>query len=141
MQITFFTTSDDKAAVPKTLTEIGTYTGAFRSDVDVLDPVFDVTSNVPLTCNYLYIPRFSRYYFCRVETIRTGLYRLHCHVDVLQSWFEQIKTCPAMISRAENSWNSYIADAERRFYQFVDNTYLTIGDVGAPTAQIMVTVG
>lgn len=141
MQITFYQNNSDDSAVPKNLNEIASLTGSFRESVDILNPVFTVTSATTLTANYCYIPEFSRYYFCEISVLRTGIYQITAHVDALQSWFNYIKQCPAIIDRTDNAWNAYIPDSERKFFQYKHNQYITIGDVGIPKKIVMLTVG
>lgn len=135
--------SEDPVVFPKTLPEGTTVTGTIRDDaVDVMDPVILLTGAPSVACNYAYIPDFGRYYFVDPsETIRTGLIALHMHVDVLQSFADQIIAAPIIVNRAASKWNAFIADPERIFYQDRCNQYVTIGDVGAPANVVMVTVG
>lgn len=141
MQIQVYTVPNDSKAIPKTLENPITLNGALRNEVDIINPTFEVTSAVPLTCNYCYIQEYSRYYFVTVDTVRTGLYRLRCKCDVLQTYYPQFKSIPCIIGRSTNVFNSYIPDSKRNFFQYTQQTYKNIGDIGAPTTLLMVTVG
>jgi len=142
MTITFYTTSADVKFVPKVLEDETVLTGSLRGTADILNPVLEVTSTVPLNSNYCYIEEFNRFYFCSIEVIRTGLYRVSCKVDVLQSYYNQFKTIPCIIRRNTYVFNSYVPDDKRRFYQYTLPQYITIGEpLGHPTELLMVTVG
>ena len=142
MHITFYTNSSDDKTVPKTLTQVSTITGYSRENLDMQNPVLLITSNTPITANYMYIQEFSRYYFCRIEIVKSGLYRAHGKVDVLQSFWNEIKNAPCIINRSKNQYNGFIDDPERKFYQYTQPQYINIGsDIGKPDTTILVTVG
>ena len=64
-----------------------------------------------ITHNYLYIPDFNRYYFIvNVASIRNGLWRVDCRVDVLMSFKDTIKLQKALISRNEYDYDNMIED-------------------------------
>lgn len=141
MTIDFYKVPDDPRQIPKTLENKVTRTGALRGEADVLNPNFEVTSTVPLDVNYCYIPEFNRYYFCKVEVIRTGLYRVSCKVDVLQTYYPEFIGISCIVKRSTNVFNAYIPDERRKFYQQTFPQYIDIGDVGKPTKLLIVTVG
>ena len=141
MQIIFYVNNSDDKTVPKDLTQVSSLTGTAKEKLDILNPSILITSTTPITANYMYIPELSRYYFCTIEIVRTGIYRVTGHVDVLQSFWTDIQNCPIIAQESKNVWNAYIEDSNRKFFQYGKKQYITIGDIGAPTAQIMVTVG
>lgn len=142
MQIIFYNNNSDVNVYPKSLSQVSAINGAFRAEtIDQLQPVFEISSATPIAANYMYIPTFRRYYFCTIDIVRTGLYKVTGNVDVLQSWFDYIKECPCILSRSSNVWNAYISDDKRKFYQKTTRQYITIGDVGTPSELILVTVG
>ena len=73
--------------------------------------------------------------------IRTGIVELQLAVDVLQSHYNQFFDCPIIVNRSDSTYNSYIADNKRQYYQYQHNQYVTIGDIGLPSAMIVTTVG
>lgn len=143
MIIYLYSITEDPNVFPKTLESPVTMTGTIRDDqVDVMRPSVLITGAPGSQYNYAHIPDFNRYYFVDPPvTDRTGLIYYKMHVDVLQSFAAQILAAPVIVQRSRNLYNAFITDSDRAFYQYRHNQYITIGDVGAPTTQIMVTVG
>ena len=59
-----------------------------KRDTDRLNPTILIYSDLTLEImNYCYIDEFSRYYFIdKIDQVRKNLYRIHCKVDVLESY-------------------------------------------------------
>lgn len=59
-----------------------------KQDTNRLNPSILIYSDLSLEImNYCYIDEFSRYYFIdKIEQVRKNLYRIHCKVDVLESY-------------------------------------------------------
>ena len=83
-----------------------------RDEVTVSDPVLLIESQLNLSdYNYVYIEDFKRYYnITDINIVRTNLWKLYCHVDVLESFKDQILNQKAIISRSQNLYNLYIND-------------------------------
>lgn len=98
-------------ALDKQLVGAVVLTGNLKDGTSVVDPVILIHNNVALTGNYAHIPAFNRYYFINdIVSIRTGLWRVACHVDVLMSWKNRIREQRAVIARNQNSYNLYLND-------------------------------
>lgn len=116
MTITFYRITDDKKQVSKTLnstTKIKDSTGVIKTDCSVMEPRLEMEYDPPLiTANYMYIPDFGRYYF--IDRIDTGAQRLFIqgHIDVLQTYSEQIRDLYCIVARQEdeNKSNLYLND-------------------------------
>ena len=116
MTITFYRITDDKKQVSKTLnstTKIKDSTGVIKTDCSVMEPRLEMSYDVALiTANYMYIPDFGRYYF--IDRIDTGAQRLFIqgHIDVLQTYSEQIRDLYCVVARQEdeNKSNLYLND-------------------------------
>ena len=141
MQIIFYENKSDDKTVPKTLQTISTINGYPRETMDLLNPIFTITSQTPISANYMYIADFNRYYFCTVEIIRKDIYKITGKVDVIQSFWGDIINCPAIVRKSRNLYNAYINDKERQFYQYTHNQYIELGDIGAPEELVMLAVG
>lgn len=78
-----------------------TLSGYLRSECSVLQPVIviEMTGNTITQYNYCYIPEFGRYYFINnIESVRTNVWRIHCNVDVLMSYSQQILNLNVIVS-------------------------------------------
>lgn len=93
-------------------------TGTLREETDIVNPQINIEYNGTLTnCNYMYIPEFHRYYFItKIESIRTGLWRVHGHCDVLKTYSEAILGTQAVVARSENNFNLYLNDSMFKVY-------------------------
>ena len=109
--------------VTKELTTLATITGSLKEGTSVTNPTIliqgtPVTVQQIVTSNYLRIPDFGRYYFIRdISSVRTNLWEISCHVDVLQSYATQIKAQTAIIQRQMQKWNLYLNDGSFKVYQ------------------------
>ena len=110
MNITLYKMLDVPNKVNKTLGTSLVLTGNVRGDCSMTDPIIEI-ANATMDYTYAYITQFSRYYFIKSATImRTGLWRLELHVDVLQSNASAIKALTAIVKRQQNVYNLYLDD-------------------------------
>lgn len=118
--ITLQINKSEKNKVTKSITDIITVTGELKSETSIIDPVIMINcelSNVT-KCNYMTIPSFGRSYFVNnIRSIRSGLVEFSCHVDVLSSFADAIKSNSAIVRRQENKWNLYLNDGSFKVYQ------------------------
>ena len=109
------------------LSKIKTLDAHLKDDTSIIEPtlVCSLLSHAKLReCNYLYIPDFGRYYFIHNIVEKTGrVFEIACHIDVLQTYKDDIKTITALILRQENVYHPYIEDGELlvRNDRFFDN--------------------
>lgn len=109
--------------VVKELSIISEMKGTLKEGASVIDPVIIIqgtpaTTQQIVSSNYLYIEDFGRYYFINdISSVRTNLWEISCHVDVLQTYATQIKAQTAIIQRQENKWNLYLNDGSFKVYQ------------------------
>lgn len=62
----------------------------FKDDIDILNPVLLVKNYTG--GNYCYISDFQRYYYIDdVGLLRGGVYQLHCSVDVLKTYADDLE--------------------------------------------------
>lgn len=114
MAITLYVTNSSPNSLTKALTQIGDAKVITpTAQISTLSPVLVLTYNAALLpCNYIYIPKFGRYYFATVSTDIAGRIILTCKVDYLMSWADYIKRCPANIVRAEQAGINYVVDKQ-----------------------------
>lgn len=112
MNLTFYITNSDPKALTKVLSGGSLLTATMREETQIIDPVFIVeTAANPSGYNYCYCDFTGRYYFIRdVQLVRNNVYRISCHVDVLQTYGAKVKQKSATVSRNERVYNGYIPD-------------------------------
>ena len=91
-----------------------------KEETSIIDPVIKIECDLSnyVNCNYLTIPEFGRKYFVNnIRSVRNGLVEFSCHVDVLSSFADSIRTNKAIIKRQENKWNLYLNDGTFKVYQ------------------------
>lgn len=108
----------------KYLTSVGSAFGNFRDICDIINPVINIEYKKIPEFNYLYIPNFNRYYFVdKYEIIRTNIFRLYLHVDVLMSYKDGIKNLECLILRNEYRYNkelnSKIPQTSKVNYEYI----------------------
>lgn len=113
MTINLFQNNSDANVVSKSLTAKGTVTGTLREGCSIIDPIIKIEgisgSDIPYL-NYLEIVEFGRYYYIRDIVLVGKLFEVHCHIDVLETYKDQIKPLPAIIARNSEQYNLYLQD-------------------------------
>ena len=118
--ITLQTNQSEQNRVTKTLVDLATVSGVLKEETSIIDPIIKIEGDLSnfVNCNYLTIPAFGRSYFVNnIRSIRQGLVEFACHVDVLSSFADAIKTNKAIVKRQENNWNLYLNDGTFKVYQ------------------------
>lgn len=120
IDIKFQRNNSENNKIGKSLTDLFTLSGVFKQEVSITDPVLLIESDLPINANYMTIAGFNRSYFIRsIRSVRTGLWEISAHVDVLESYKTQIKAQKAIIKKTGDSskWNLYLNDGTFRVYQ------------------------
>lgn len=114
--------STEKNRVNKSshITNIRSLEGTLRDECSILRPVIqfriDDVADLKM-CNYMYIEQFGRYYFVDdITSVRTKVVEISAHVDVLQTYQEQILSNSAIIHRSGTSYNLFLDDAQFKVY-------------------------
>lgn len=104
--------------ITKTPTTVMTLSGTLREQTDIVDPQINVEYNGTLVnVNYMYISEFHRYYFItKIESVRTGLWRIYGHCDVLKTYSKGILGTPCVVARSESKYNLYLNDSAFKAY-------------------------
>ena len=113
--IKLYNIDDDNEKIQKSLgtaTEFSNCT--IKETTDVTRPVVRIQTSTNLShFNYMYIDRYSRYYYIeRIETTPTGMWVLHTRCDVLKTYASQILALDGTITRSETLWNTYLNDPQ-----------------------------
>ena len=112
--------NSEKNKLSKSVTNIITVTGELKTETSIIDPVIIINCKLEdvTKCNYMTISSFGRSYFVNnIRSIRSGLVEFSCHVDVLSSFADAIKTNSAIVRKQENNWNLYLNDGSFKVYQ------------------------
>ena len=101
------------------MTAKGTVTGTLREGCSIIDPVIKIEgisgSDLPYL-NYLEIVEFGRYYYIKDIVLVGKLFECHCHIDVLETYKDQIKPLRAVIGRQEQVNNVMLTDGLLKTY-------------------------
>lgn len=116
--IEFKNNQEELNKIRKNPATVFTANGTLRDGSSIVDPEILVEYEGTLSnVNYMYIPEFHRYYFINdIESVRTNLWLVHAHCDVLKSFSNGILNCTGVIARQENEWNLYLNDSAFKSY-------------------------
>lgn len=102
MDITFYINNSEKNKISKNLTNNTHISGTLRNETGVMNPVILIHSVNPTKFNYVYIPEFNRYYFITdMVSIRTDIWQVKLHVDVLMSFKDSLKNVKVILNDSE----------------------------------------
>lgn len=111
VSIILYNNSSPVNAMDKSLSSIATLTGNLREESELINPTILVERSSMSGVNYAQIPEFDRYYFVeRIESVRTNLWRLTLHVDVLYTYRAAIRRNRALIYRQQNRFDLMLDD-------------------------------
>lgn len=118
--IQFMYNNEPMNKIGKSPTTVFSLQGTLKDETSIVDPEILVEYGSPIAANYAYIYLFSRYYYITdITSVRTGLWRIKMHTDVLKTFSEGILGSPAIIKKSSNSdfYNLYINDPEYKCQQ------------------------
>ena len=113
MHVNVFQNNSDTNVVWKQITTKANLEGYLRENCSIIDPIILVeglsSSDLPYI-NYCEVTEFGRYYYINDIVCVGKFYELHCHIDVLMTYKDQIKGIPAVIARQESVNNVMLED-------------------------------
>ena len=116
--IVFMYNNEPMNKIQKEPTTKFTLTGTLREESSIVDPVIMVEKDDPLDANYAYIEAFRRYYYIKdITSVRTGLWRVTMHTDVLKTFSEGILNSPCIVAKSSSRYNMYLNDADYKCTQ------------------------
>lgn len=93
------------------LVSVGSISGYLREESSLIEPKLIIEYEEVPNFNYVYIPKFNRYYFVQeITSVRTRLFRITLKCDVLMSYKEKILNLNCYIARNEYEFNLNIQD-------------------------------
>ena len=133
MTITFYKTVSNENQIQKVLTDSKTYTGIFKTDLDILNPKIIISDSdyLILGYNYCYITELKRYYFVKNITILSNnRFLIDCKIDVLKTYSTELQNCIGRIIECENNFNTLNCETDKNEdsnileYSYDDSTIL-----------------
>ncbi len=114
---TFYINSSAENVLNKSLTEIKSVKYQVWEPFDILHPTLTVKrDDALLDCNYVYIPKFNRYYFATIQVQKGNEMIVSCDIDPLESWKTRgLLDLSVPVIRQENKYNMYITDSKMPF--------------------------
>lgn len=109
-KIIFYNNTSEDIVVDKNLiNETSLFIGSFRDSISITNPIFLIENDGVFEYNYCYIRSFNRYYYIdEIVNVRTNIWEIHCSVDTLMSFREDILKQNGIISRATYKDNTYV---------------------------------
>lgn len=105
--------SSEHNALNKNINFIATVSGVLRESSSIINPdiLFEGNIEAIANCNYMKIPTFGRSYFIdNIESVRNNLFRIKAHVDVLETYKDQIKNVRGVVGRNAEEYDKYLID-------------------------------
>lgn len=119
--------------------------GTVKDATDILDPTFTIGTDYEQlirSANYMYVPDFARYYFITgIKVVRTNLWEVSGHVDVLYTYYDRIMRQGGIIARNENMWNLNLDDGRSKAEQQADITTLNFPSGFSGQSKVLITIG
>lgn len=138
-------TTDAPNVLHKTLVNYEQLEGSLKDNTDLLNPVILVKHNGIPTTNYCFIPDLGRYYFINDITVKNNeMFYLHCNVDVLQSFKNDILNAQVIAKRSSSWYDNYLPDNMVMNRTDVEVTYRKLGGysfVPSAGSYVLQTVG
>lgn len=104
MDLILYVNNSEKNKLEKSLSSDLKLTGKLREQSSVVNPSIMIQTTNPSSYNYAYIPEFKRYYFITdMVSVRTGIWEISMHVDVLMSFKDAIKGTQVILSDTETT--------------------------------------
>lgn len=124
INVTFYTSTSDKRALSKNLTNSVSVNCQITEDCDILNPTLEVNIFSGLSNkNYMYISSWHRKYFIDSITVTNGGRAIiKGHVDVLSTYKDQILNCSAVVCRQQSKGNYYLNDPAYKARQYKVST-------------------
>ena len=116
--IQFMYNNEPMNKISKSPEALFTLEGTLKDESSVVDPVILIEHENPVNANYAYISVFNRYYYIKdIECVRSGLWRVHMHTDVLKTFSDGILDSPCIVAKSSSRFNLYLNDADYKCLQ------------------------
>lgn len=141
--LNFFNNSNDSNVLNKNLVNGATIQATLKQDTATEEPVFVLSkSGYDSYYNYLYCEELGRYYFVDTPTIlQGGIVELHCSVDVLMTYANDIKNIECTIARNETKIDGYLYDDAYKIRAYKDIVTKTFPRGLTENSLVLITLG
>ena len=119
-EVVLQTNNSEINRLSKSIDTITTVSGVLKENTSIIDPIIIIECDLSsfTGCNYITIPSFGRSYFVNdIQSIGNNFVEFLCHVDVLSTYANQIRTNRGITKRQQNRWNLYLNDGALKVYQ------------------------
>lgn len=122
LSVQFMINKDPKNKINKTLNEGEEFEFVLKDRTSILRPTLIIGNTTDLyQYNYMYIPEFNRYYFIDdIVSLKNNLWEVSAHVDVLETYKNQILANNAILNRNQFKFNTYLNDPDWMVYAYDD---------------------
>lgn len=128
MTIELMATRDEPNVLNKEFVSVATLTGSIKEETDLLNPIILLNADTIPTANYCKIVEFGRWYFITdIVVVSNNLYAIHCSVDVLQSFKNDILNASVIARRSSSWYDPYLPDEYAKSRTDVEITYRRLG--------------
>ena len=144
MNLSLFVNNSEKNKLDKSLSSELKFNGKLREESSVVNPSIMIQATNPSGYNYAYIPEFNRYYFITdMVSIRTGIWEISMHVDVLMSFKDGIKNTSIILSDTETTGQTNYMSGEQWATEVKNTTNIKMFPHSLPTTgkYILITAG
>ena len=115
MNIKLCSSTSEIVAINKDISIIDDVSATIKGALSVENPVLilQYKSDIQPNVNYVYIPEYNRYYFVTdIINLTGGRYEIHCKVDVLTSFKDNILNLSCIVDKqsSKDNANMYLDD-------------------------------
>lgn len=110
---TLYNNTSNPNVMNKSISALATVACDFKNMIDVENPEVYISAGSGYDkANYMYIPEFGRYYFCKAKAGTGNTLTFECISDPLMSFKNAILSSPAVISRNPWHFDLYLPDSK-----------------------------
>ena len=109
MNIKLCSSTSEIVAINKDISIIDDVSATIKGALSVENPVLilQYKSDIQPNVNYVYIPEYNRYYFVTdIINLTGGRYEIHCKVDVLMSFKDDILNLSCIVDKQSSKGNA-----------------------------------
>lgn len=144
MTVQFFNNTSDNRKMSKNITSLDSANCQLKESCSLLRPSVILARSSLLRyaeCNYMYIPKFHRYYYANVTAMAGDMLEISGNVDVLMTYANQLRALNVTIVRQENLFNDYFVDQQLPIRQTKTIQFAKIGTYNAGTGMYLTVDG